>query len=261
MSKDRETTTEAHPWGPSIGPLRQVGAAATDLYFGPDSKIADTYRREQRLFEPEGMGSIMPDPYAGPRVAPFSAQTETALTDLGQGSGLGEMGIGAISDILDADNRGVIRDIVADDVKAQLGSTFTGGSVNSSLAQDAYARAMTEALAKAEYGARLDALSRMPSISGMIGSEEKAALGAGLTRDDLAQRQIDADMERYYETEDQDYNALKRYASIASGIGGMGATTTSTQKGNFMDTLSGIGKLASGIGGFGTGMADFWSAV
>lgn len=252
-----KTATTA-PWGPAAG------------------RLEDVLNRTQDSFE---SGTLAPPVYRGNRVAGFSPQTEAALGALGRGSGLAAPSISNLTSIMD--DGGMYRDFdrirsnVADRTKAELASVFAGGGINSSLAQDTYTRAMGDALANVEYGAyndaqnrRLSALGLAPSISAMQGAEEKAALGAGVMRDDLAQRRIDADMDRFNEGQDQDYEALRRYASIAMGAGGMGGTAT-TPTSFWNETLPGMGKFASGIGGLieannanpNQGGGGFWSSV
>ena len=236
MSKDQTTT--ASPFAPARDDLRKVVNSAGRRY---------------------SAGNLTGDVYTGDRVAQFSPETQTALGGLSMGSGLGGVSADALTGMMSDDamyrDFDTIRGVIADDVKAQLGSTFSGGSINSGLAGDTYTRALTEALATAEFGAYNDAQNRKlsavglaPSISGMQTDEEKAALAAGLTIDDLNQRNLDADIAEFREVEDADLNALKEYANIAMGVGGMGGTTTSPV--SFIDQLTGLGRAASGVGGF-----------
>lgn len=240
MSKSRTTTQEASPWAPAQPALQEVITGAQNLY---------------------ASGGFGRTPYQGNRVAGFSDQTERALGSFDRGLDLQDPSIAAIEGILSDDQMyrdfDTIKGVVADDVKAALGSTFSGGSINSSLAGDTYTRALTEALAAQEYGAysdaqnrKLSALGLAPSIAGM----GRGALGAGVMRDQLAQRQIDADMALYDETQNTDLRALQDYASIAGTVGGMGGSSSKTEPVSLFETLSGIGKAASGIGGF-------WEAV
>ena len=234
MGKNRTTTTKAEPWKEARPALRQVIGETQSLY---------------------DRGGMAPAPYTGERVAGLSGATEGALGRLEGGSSVTPMSIEALSSILDPEQLALRKNVIADDVKSQLGSTFSGGSINSGLAQDTYTRAMTEAMAGADYDATLNALRLAPSIAGMERSDMTGALGAGRIRDEYAQRGIDADMAQYYEGENQDLNALRQYASIAGTMGGQGGTSTSTEPVGFFDTiLPGIGKAASGIGGF-------WEAV
>lgn len=240
MSKTRKSTQQASPWAPAQPALQQVISDAQSMYQS---------------------GGFRNDPYQGPRVAGFSPQTEAALGSFEQGLGLQQPSIAAIEGLLSEDQMyrdfDTIRGTVADNVKAQLGSTFSGGSVNSSLAQDAYTRAMTEALAGVEYGAYGDAQQRRLAALGLapeVANMGRGALGAGVMRDQQAQREIDAQRELYDEEQNADLLALQKYASIAGSMGGMGGTTTGREKVPWTDTLVSIGKAASGIGGF-------WEAV
>lgn len=240
MGKSNTTTTSNDPYSPAQDDLSRVVNAAGRKYSN---------------------GTLQTGVYDGERVAGFSDQTTAALDQLGAGSGLVGAATSNLTDIMSGDNMyrdmDLIRSSVADDVKAQLNSQFSGGSINSSLAGDTYTRAMTEALAGVEYDAynnaqnrRLSALGMAPSISGMQTQEAQNALAAGLTIDDLNQRQIDADMAAFYEKEDQDLNALKEYAGIAMGVGGMGGTQTTSESVSLLEQLGTVGAAASGFGGF-----------
>jgi hypothetical protein len=148
-----------------------------------------------------------------------------------------------------------IRSNVADRTKAALASTFSGGGVNSGLAQDTYTRAIGGALADVEYGAygdaqnrRLAALGLAPAMQGLDMTAAGARLTGGGLMDDLAQRRIDADMARYYEGEDADMNALMRYSGLVQGIGGMGgqnAVRTPTSMTDWGNMASGFGTALS----------------
>lgn len=269
MSKDQTTTAVAQPWKPAQQDLQNVLTEVQNLYYG--APIAGTPAPRQGGGFFGGFGgrgqytgergpSGMPQAYTGDRVAGFSPQTIAALQALETGSGLADPSIANLTQLMSGDNMyrdfDTIRGMVADDVKSQLGSTFSGGAVNSSLAQDTYTRALGEALAGVEYGAyndaqnrRLSAIGMAPSIAGLQMDEEKAALVGGSIYDDMAQRELDAEMAEYRELENQDLNALKEYANIAMGVGGMGGTKSETQPVSIFSGLGGVGDFASGIGG------------
>jgi len=237
ISKKSTQTQETAPWRPAQEPLQEILAQAGDM---------------------NSAGGFAVNPYSGERVANLSDMTMQGIEGLGAGTAVPE----ARAALLDNLNMGEtyrdfdrIRDVTADNVKANLASVFAGGGANSSMGQDTYTRALTEALAGVEYGAYGDAKQRQmaaigmaPSIAGMDRQTSMDRIAAGGILDNQSQAQIDADMAQYYETEGADMDALRRYASLVQGIGGMGGTASgvSTEPVG----LNEIGQFLSGAGGF-----------
>lgn len=234
MSKRTTQRTESNPWSGAIPILNDAMGAVQNA----------------------GVDGFRIDPYAGPRVAEYSPMTMggiDALAATGNNPLTPAAQEALISNLSMADTYrdfDIIRGTVGDNVKAQLASTFAGGGINSGLAGDTYSRALTEALAGVEYGAYGDAKARQmqalglaPTISGMGRADATAQLTAGGMLDDLAQRQMDADRQAYYEGEGADMEALQRYSALASGFGGLGGTSSGSGR-NPMD----IGGIASGVG-------------
>ena len=236
MSKNQTTTQNIAPWR------------------GAQPIINDAIAQVQGA----GVPGFRVNPYTGPRVAEYSPMTMGGLNALAAtgGSGITPAANEALLSNLGMEDTyrdfDVIRDTVADNVKANLATTFAGGGINSGLAQDTYSRAMTEALANVEYGAYNDARARQmqalglaPSVAGLARADAGAQLTAGGMLDDLRQRQIDADMAQYYEEENADMDALRQYSALASGFGGLGSTGATTAP-------TGNNIFAAGSTGLGT---------
>lgn len=261
-------TSTMQPWKPARGALRRNLNDARTLYEG---------------------GGFRTDPYQGERVSPYSALTMGGINWLGNiggqtpgqraamdgmvADGGGRYSSDALTEMLDGGamyrDFDTIRKTVGDQTQARLAGVFAGGGINSSLAQDTYARGLGEALAGVEYGAygdqqnrrlaalgidasgfdnaqnrRLSALGMAPAMQGMDMRAAGARLTGGGLLDDMAQRRIDADMARYYEGEDADMNALMRYSALVQGIAGMGGNQTAKTGLPIGD----LGNLLSGAG-------------
>lgn len=220
MSKNQTSTQRISPWVGAKPLINDAMGAVQDA----------------------GVSGFTVNPYEGERVAQYSPTTLAGIDAL---AASGNSGItSAATDTL-LSNLGMedtyrdfdtIRGVVGDNVKSQLASTFAGGGINSGLAGDTYTRALGEALAGVEYGAYNDAKSRQmqalglaPSISEMGRADAGAQLTAGGLLDAQTQRNIDADMAKYYEGENADIDALKQYSALASGFGGLGSTGSTTE--------------------------------
>lgn len=219
-----------------------------------------------------GVEGFKVNPYEGQRVADYSANTQAGIDSLAA-TGNNAITPAAQSALLstlnmddsyrDFDN---IKASVADDVKANLAGMFSGGGMGNSLAQVNAGIGMADAMGRLEYDAyneaqarKMQALGMAPTISNMARADAGALMTAGGLEDAMAQRKIDADMAEYYEREGADAQALQQYASIASGIGGLGSTGTQTAPGQ--SGLSQIAGAASqGLGTYGAlagiGMAN-----
>lgn len=235
MGKKQTSTQQINPWSGAVPLINDAMGAVQNA----------------------GVGGFRTDPYTGPRVAQYSPMTMGGIEALAA-SGNNPVTPAAQNALLSNLNMedtyrdfDTIRGTVGDNVKAQLASTFAGGGINSGMAQDTYTRAMSEALAGVEYGAYNDAKARQmqalglsPTIAGMGRSDAGAQLTAGGMLDDLAQRNINADMQQYYEGANADMDALERYSALASGFGGLGSTgsrTDPTGKNIFSAGATGMG--------------------
>jgi len=280
----QKSSAQMQPWKPARSALKSNLNDARSLYQG---------------------GGFRTDPFMGERVSPFSAMTQSGIDMLGgmQGQsptqrttmegmvagGGGEWGSTrygsqTLNDMLDGGGMyrdfDTIRKTVGDQTQARLAGVFAGGGINSSLAQDTYARGLGEALAGVEYGAygdqqnrrlaalgidasafendqnrrmsafdnmqgrRLSAMGMAPAMQGMDMRAAGARLTGGGLTDELNQRRIDADMARHYEMEDADMNALMRYSGLVQGIGGMGGQSSQTTPTSMTDW----GNMFSGMG-------------
>lgn len=243
MSKKQTTTQNISPWA------------------GAKPILEDAVQQTMNM----GVSGFRVDPYQGQRVAQYSPTTMGGIDALAAtaNSGITPAAQNAWMSNLNMEDTyrdfDTIRGTVGDNVKAQLASTFAGGGLNSGLAQDTYSRALGEALAGVEYGAygdakarQMQALGMAPTIAGLGRADAGAQLTAGGMMDDLAQRNITADMQRYYEGENADIDALKQYSALASGFGGLGKSGSESGK-SPMDVggiLGGGGALLYGLSAF-----------
>ena len=243
MSKKQKSTSTATPWSAAQPMLRDI------------------------IGEAQGMGveGFAVSPYEGARVAQYSPTTMSGIEALSSPSAATPAAEAALLDTLNMDARyrdfDLIKEMAADDVKAQLAGTFSGGGIDSGLAQDTYTRAMTESLAGLEFDAynraqdrQLSAIGMAPSIAAAGRADAGGLLTAGGLLDAQAQANIDADMAAYYEGENTDIDAIQRYAQLGMGLGGMGGSSSATTPVPLSDQLSNIGTIAGAIG---TGLSWF----
>lgn len=246
MPKGKSTTTQntiAEPWK-AAQPLLQRGLTEAE-----------------RLYD---AGQLTPDPYTGPRVAGQSALTQQGLSMLG---GLGAnnpitgAATGAYTDMLSADpyrDLDLVKQSALADILPAARSAFSNaGMLNSSIAGDAISGAAARAIAPIEYGAfenqqnrRLSLLGMAPQMQGLGYQDAAAQIGAGQQQDAYNQSLIDADMARYYETENRPYDDLQRLSGLAMGYGGLGGTQSGT-------TTQGRSSGAAGIAGAGLQLLPF----
>lgn len=242
-SRSRTTqTTQMEPWSGAQPLLQDIASQAQGM--GVDGFRVDPYQGVRvAALSPTTMGGI--DRLAGTADNQITPAVESAYLDMIQDDA------GVYRDF------DVIRDRVADDVQQNLSGMFSGGGLNSGLAQDTFGRAMAEGIAGVEYGAyndaqnrRLGALGMAPTIAGLGRGDAAAMLTAGGILDDHAQREIAGDMSRYYEEENADMAALRDYAGIGMGLGGLGGTNSMTGPGRSpLSTIAGAG--AQGLGTYG----------
>lgn len=237
--------TITEPWAAAQPALKEALSAGRDLF---------------------GSGGFKVDPYTGQRVAPYSAMTQGGIQALGATANnpLTPAAQSALMSNLNMDDSyrdmDLIRESVVDDVKSNLANTFAGGGVNSGLA-GGYANAeMARALAGVEYDQynrakqrQMEATAMSPMVSNLARADAGAALTAGGMTDDMQQRLIDAEMQKYYETANTDMDELNRYSAFAMGLGGMGGSGSSTSKQPYQGPST-IGKIA---GGGATGLGTY----
>lgn len=219
MGKGSQTQkTESAPWKPAQSHLKNIMGTASD-YFSD--------------------GTFTVDPYSGSRVAALSDQTMSGVEALSTPTGVAPASMEAWQSMLNptgyTDQLAAIKSGIVDDTKANLAGMFSGGRAGNSLAAPAAAKAMTNALAGHEYGAlqdmenrKMQALSMAPSMQNLATSDAMNAINAGGILDNYNQNVINADMAKHYELENMDADALSRYSAFATGIGGLGGTSSST---------------------------------
>jgi len=203
-------------------------------------------------------GVFSTDPFTGNRVAPQSGMTQQALgqfSDIatagnpisGQAQqGFGDFMSGDIYRDLDAVKQNALGDIMPAAMSRFSGS----GMLDSTLAADSAGRAATQAIAPIEYGAwdsaqnrKLSALGMAPSLAANSYLDSQMLSMAGQQQDAFDQRNIDAEMAQYYETQNQEYDELQKASALGMGFGGMGgsqANNTGDSGGGTLETIGGI---------------------
>lgn len=231
----RETSTSA-PWGPAQGSLKNILGEAGNLY--------------------ESGGMTTPA-YSGPRVAGFGDVTQQAQEGIvnraSGGSPLLSGMQGTLSNMMSGDYQNDRLDAVKQNALSSAipaaTSMFSGsGMIDSSAAMDHVGRAATQAVAPYEYQAAQQAQNQALQAAGMAPAAYQAQFapdqmlaGVGQQQDMLSQQQIDADMARYYEGQNQDLAGLQNYANLATAIGGMGGQSQSHQPMGLGGALSILG--------------------
>lgn len=238
MGSSNSSTQVSEPWAPAQGQLTDI------LGIG------------QSLYESGGMSA---DPYSGQRVAGFGDVTQQAqrgIVDMAsQGSPLLSGMQSTLGNMMNGDYQSdylqnVQQNALSSAIPAAA-SMFSGsGMTDSSTAMDYVGRAATEAVAPYEYQAAEAAQNRAMQAAGMAPTAYQASFlpsqmlsQVGAQQDALTQAQIDADMQRHYEQQGQDFTALQNYANLTSAIGGLGGQTSgSTRQGmGFGDVLGAVG--------------------
>lgn len=235
--KSSSTTTKSAPWKDAQPHLRKIMGDAEQFYDD---------------------GTFRVDPYSGQRVASQSSATLSGLEGLAGGTQAGGIAMDAYRDMMDPNKYrsqlDTIKSGIIDDTNAALAGMFSGGRTTNSLASPAASKAMTNALATHEYGAlqdfenrRAQGISMAPQMQQTEMFDANNALKSGMMQDAYNQSLIDADMQKYYETENMDADALSKYSAFAQGIGGMGGSGSTTQSQNpgMMGTLGGLFQIGS----------------
>lgn len=236
-SKSSSTTTKTKPWKAAQPHLLKV--------MGDAEKFYDD-------------GTFRVDPYSGQRVANQSSATLSGLEGLAGGTQAGGIAMDAYRDMMDPgkyqSQLDMIKSGIIADTNASLAGMFSGGRTTNSLASPAASRAMVNALATHEYGALQDfedrrarGISMAPQMQQAEMFDANSALKSGLMQDAYNQSLIDADMQKYYETENMDADALSKYSAFAEGIGSMGGTGSQAQSQNpgFLGALGGLLQIGS----------------
>ena len=237
MSKKTKTSSVSSPWVEARPLLRD---ALTD--------IGQTYED----------GGFKVNPYEGDRVTGFSQDSLTGMNNLAGGSPVTQQAQDAFGSFMDDGQRSrafdQLKQTTMDDAKAALGSTYAGGGLNSGLGMQAFGRGMADAVGGLEYGAyndaqnrKLSAMGMAPRIQGLGTTDALNQIGVGERREGKAQDFINADMAKYYEGADADYNAISRFSNLSAMMGGLGGSASGTQRTPW--SLGQVGQAAGGLGG------------
>lgn len=210
-------------------------------------------------------GQYAADPYSGQTIAGFGDTTQQAqdmVMDRAEaGAPLVEQASGTLSSMMDGNYQSELLNSVKENALGSAvpaaASMFSGsGMTNSSQAMDTVGRAATEAVAPIEYGAFENAQARAMSAAGMAPQMEAAGYmpaqmiaGVGQAEDALAQANIDADVQNYYASENQDINNFQGYLSNLTALGGMGGSTSATGPSGQPSSAAQI--ASAGLGGLG----------
>lgn len=208
-------------------------------------------------------GGFAADPYQGNRVAGFGDVTQQGMNSILNQAAGGTPGtdaaIGSLQGMLSGQNQygdlqGVRDNILSSAIPAAVSQFAGSGMSGSSVAQQGVGGAAASALAPFEYDAYNQQQNRALQAAGMMPGLERAQYlpgqmmqQVGSAQDLMAQNRIDADMARYYETQNQPLNNLNGYLNAMMGLGGMGGTNSATGQ------APGGGGIGAGIaGGLGT---------
>lgn len=260
----KEQTSKVEPWGPTVA--------------GRESLIGSAGSRFSA-------GGFDPNVYTGRRVPTFSGATQEGLRGLPGAVRLGDKRPQRRMNDAYAGARGVFDDMtsmdqtyrdfdrikgtVADDVLANTAGLFSGGGLESGLAQDTMGRAMGDALAQVEYGAyndaqqrRLQAMGFAPELAGLGGMatlygeqarrrQAQDSLVAGGMRDQRRQAVLQGRMDQNREANAAQGAGLERYADILNMAQGGGRSQTGPNP-NYVNPVGGaLGGAATGIGTYG----------
>lgn len=239
------TTTRAEPWSAAQPALR------------------DAISQGQQLFQ---QGGFAADPYTGQRVAGLGGSTQQGMNSIMQQAAGGTPGTddalqamrGMVNGQTQYGNMQGVRDqILGGAIPAAVAQFAGSGMPNSSVAMDQVGSAATAALAPFEYDAFNQQQNRSLQAAGMMPGLERAQympgqmqVGVGQMQDQNRQQQINADMQRYYETQNQPMQNYQGYLNAMMGLGGMGGTQSQTSP---TGGPSGLQSAAGGaLGGLGT---------
>lgn len=236
-------TTTAEPWSAAQPALR------------------DAISQGQQLFQ---QGGFAANPYQGQRVAGFSDTTRQGMNMIRQQAAGGTPGtdaaIGSLQGMLNGrtqyNNMQGVRDQILGNAIPSAVAQFSGsGMPNSSVAMDQVGSAATAALAPFEYdafnqqqGRALQAAQMMPGLERAQYAPGEMMMGVGGMQDQRQQQRINANMARYYETQNQPMQNYQGYLQAMMGLGGMGGTQTQTAPG----VGTGAQLAGAGLGGLGT---------
>lgn len=236
------TVQEADPWKPARPALTDALNAGRDL-FAEGGFAADPYQG-QRVAQPGGATSLAQQMVMDQAQGPSASQGAQGYLQRMMSEGFQNDQLQAAQD-----------NALGAAIPAAMSQFAGSGMANSTSAMDTVGRAATQATAPYAYDAmnqmttnalrgaalapQVDQASYMPSqMMGLVGQQQDA----------LSQANIDADMQAYYEGENQDANNLGGFANLAALMSGQGGQSSTTQPGP-----SGAQKIGgAALGGLGT---------
>ncbi len=124
-------------------------------------------------------------------------------------------------------------------------------SLSGRYGSDVHDRAITEGLGTIMANAQGAAAGRAPGLAQAGYLDSNALGGIGSQIEGQAQRQINADVDRFNFTQEEPMNAIQRLLALSSG--GWGGSTTAVQPGqasNFNPWATGIGAATSLLGSY-----------
>lgn len=244
-SQNTTTTSRAEPWSAAQPALRDAISAGQDLFRS---------------------GGFAANPFQGQRVAGFGATTQQGMDMVRQQAAGGTPGtdgaIASLTGMLNGQNQyqdmqGVRNQLLGNAIPAAVAQFSGSGMPNSSVAMDQVGSAATAALAPFEYDAynqqqsrALQAAQMMPGLERAQYMPSEMLMGVGGMQDQNRQNQINAQMDRYYETQNQPAANYQGYLNAMMGLGGMGGTQSQTGPSGQPGTAARV--AGAGLGGLGT---------
>lgn len=223
MGSSRTQTQRADPWAPIQPFLLQGAQDAANLYAN---------------------GGFQINPYSGPMVANYGQMrtnadhmTQQAASDA---VGMGNTAAATLTGMMDPNARSagwdqVVQNTIAG-IMPGINSSFAGsGMTGSDLHQQNLAKGLSAGIADVENQAwqqgqnrAMQAAGMMPAIAGMGFNAADALRMAGQDRAQYNQSVINANILRDQQQQAAPMDAIERYMSMMSGIGGQFGTQTGT---------------------------------
>ncbi len=228
---------------------------------GQQPFLSDVFQRAQNQFN-----AGPPSFYPNSTVVPFSGQTEQALGRLEANANdpnslvrqaQGNLGQTLGGDFLSAGNPyfGAMMDRVANQIRPRLDAQFSGANYGGSLHQGAAASALADAasnLAYQNYGQERQNQMQGALFAPQLNTADVNPLvQVGQMREDLANRELQDQINRFNYNQNAPDEALRRYATLVAG-GQYGGSTTTQQPLYSNPLAQGLGYAASGVGMLGS---------
>ena len=209
--KNSKTTSTSEPFGPIKPFLVNAGRQVNSALNG---------------------GNLAPGPVA------FSDPSNKALATmrrLGSGGSVTGDAADALTGLLDGSGQDAVRDSISAEVLPQVAGMFgRGGFANSTTAQGVAAKELGRALAPFEYDSKFRAIGMAPTVQGMQYADADALRRVGATREARQQQQRNAGSQN-----------LSEAVRLLTALGGQGGSQSQSQNPGALQTLSGLGGLAT----------------